>query len=200
MPHEHELCPTAGYPPTARRPPHLDRSHCPTLTFGMSDRITHFLSDQPSGSVNELDLHREVGGKSLLKTVGMMMLQGLSCEEIALTLNEPSSLIRQYANTPYVQDLFRKQVQARGKFVLSQILQATAIDSVLTLMHLRDNPTTPAGVRKQCAEALLDRALGKPKQQVRLEGGDAISDDPKEALEAVNSEIQRMEEKLRTGK
>jgi len=49
------------------------------------------------------------------------------------------------------------------------ILDATIVDSLKSLIALRDNPEYPATVRLRAAQDLLDRALGKAVTRVEAD-------------------------------
>jgi hypothetical protein len=76
-----------------------------------------------------------------------------------------------------------------GRDVVNDLLRSAAPDSVLKLIDLRDDPETPASVVRSACENLLDRYLGKPKQQLELQSTNTTN----LKIEDLDSEIKRLE-------
>lgn len=68
---------------------------------------------------------------------------------------------------------------------LRQALRAEGLASVQTLVELRDNKKNPANVRMACANSLLDRGFGKPremKEDLVQEAQELLADDALQQL------------------
>jgi hypothetical protein len=74
------------------------------------------------------------------------------------------------------------------------ILQASALDSIYTILEIRDDPTAPKAVRRACADSLLDRFLGKPTVHVEHDNPRAPSSPE---LAEVDSELQQIDKQLK---
>ena len=68
---------------------------------------------------------------------------------------------------------------------LREALRATALDNVATLVEIRDNKKNPANVRMACANSLLDRGFGKPremKEDLVQEAQELLADEALQSL------------------
>lgn len=101
--------------------------------------------------------------------------QGLSQTEIARRLGVQICTVSTWWRTPWFQDFVKEEMSLAARDTLSSVIKGAAVDSVFTLITLRDDKTTPAGVKRACCSELLDRAMGKAPQTVHTvgyEGGD----------------------------
>lgn len=68
----------------------------------------------------------------------------------------------------WAQDRLLEILNKEGRDRVGTLLEASAEDSIYTLIDIRDDSDAPCAVRKAAADSLLDRYLGKPKQQVEV--------------------------------
>ena len=73
------------------------------------------------------------------------------------------------------------------------LFKSERINSLATLMEIRDNPEAPAAARVQCARDILDRTLGKPVQRIET-AGEVTSSDPVAEVERLEAEVKRLRE------
>lgn len=52
---------------------------------------------------------------------------------------------------------------------IRKLCEAECINSIKTLIELRDSTSTPPNIRALAANSLLDRGLGKPRQELDIE-------------------------------
>ena len=71
------------------------------------------------------------------------------------------------------------------------MFKAEQINSLVTLVEIRDNPKAPTSVRVMCANAILDRAMGRPAQRiepvVKIASSDPVGD-----VERLEAEIRQL--------
>ncbi len=143
--------------------------------------------------------------KSLHRTVGLLALTGQSRAQIADTLQLKQELVDAIHDSPEVLNLFRREMEARGKYVVKKLLQGAAVDAILTIQDLAKrgpelDPTSinAARVRLSAARELLDRAYGKPTQKVGMDE-DLGEGDPEAELLQIKGQIAELE-KQRQGR
>lgn len=72
-----------------------------------------------------------------------------------------------------------------------EFFEAEVLTSAATLVELRDKPSTPASVRRQCAVDIIERVMGKPQQKVEVKGV-AYSEDPVAEVARLERETQQL--------
>ncbi len=92
--------------------------------------------------------------------------QGLSDKEICKRLDYTGPWFSELKNQPWFKLRLVQELKEAGRDALSETIKAAALDSIYTLIDIRDDPTAPKAVRKASADSLLDRYLGKPIQKV----------------------------------
>jgi transcriptional regulator with XRE-family HTH domain len=91
--------------------------------------------------------------------------QGFSNREIAQRMGYTEAWVSQVLRQPWARAQLVSELEDAGKNSLETILEASAADSLFTLIDLRDTATSEA-VRLNAAKDLLDRFLGKAVQRV----------------------------------
>jgi len=100
------------------------------------------------------------------RIVLFLKAQGLSNREIAEKTGYTPCGVSLIVNQPWAQEKLLQVLNEAGVDRVQALLAGAAEDSVFTLIELRDDAEQPGTVRKAAASDLLDRFLGKPRQQV----------------------------------
>lgn len=131
--------------------------------------------------------------KSLVRTVGCLALQGMSANEIAHTLDMSAEGVQRMFDDPMVQDMFRREVEAKGRFALKKLVAGAAIDVVVMLMKIVSDERSDIHAKLKAGKELLDRGFGKPMPASKYEGSEGFVDsDPELALAKINSQIEEL--------
>ena len=86
---------------------------------------------------------------------------GMSQTEIARKLGVTIATVSQWWRQPWMTQFVKEEMANGSRDVLNEIIKGAAVDSVFTLITLRDEKATPAAVKRQCCSELLDRAHGQ---------------------------------------
>ena len=124
-----------------------------------------------------------------------MKAQGASNREIARESGYTESWISQLFRQPWAQAKLVEMLRESGKGVLEQtlaIIQSEAINSVQTLVEIRDDTDAPKAVRRACSVDLIEQFLGKPKQHV-----DVVQSDKAEDVSELDRKLLQVEEELK---
>lgn len=116
-----------------------------------------------------------------------LKMQGYSNREIARTSGYSEAWLSQFFRQDWVRKRIADDVTQSGLQALEKLIESVAVDSIFTLVDLRDN--APPAVRRQAADSLLDRYLGKPTQKV-------ITNNVNVNVDALDDEIERIENEL----
>jgi hypothetical protein len=95
--------------------------------------------------------------------------QGHSNKEVADRTGYTQAWISQLTRQPWFRLRLVQELKEAGVDAIESVLKSTALDSVFTLIDLRDDVHAPGAVRRACADSLLDRFRGKPVQTVQHE-------------------------------
>jgi hypothetical protein len=120
--------------------------------------------------------------------------QGMSNKEIAERTGYTQSWVCQIARQPWFRLRLVQELKEAGVDAVQTVLKSSALDSVFTLIDIRDDPTTPKAVRSQTCERLLDRYFGKPVQ--RTETDDKRMPSSPE-IAALNNELAEIDQQLK---
>lgn len=114
---------------------------------------------------------------------------GMSFTEVGKRLGVANTTVGNWFRQKWFQEFVDQEIMAAGIDPLKNLLAGAAKDSVLTLIELRDTPSTPPSVRCKAAMDLLDRAYGKAPTTVihSQSNGNALND-----LAAVDREINEL--------
>ncbi len=111
------------------------------------------------------------------RMIVMLKAQGRSNRSIAETMGMDEAWISQVLRQPWARQRLVQEITEMGRDAVREMLSVSAIDSLNRLIDLRDDPKTPAGVKRQACSDLLDRALGKAVQRsenVNFQGGGPV--------------------------
>lgn len=115
-----------------------------------------------------------------------MKAQGMSNRLIAEKMNVSEGWVSQIMRQPWARLRVLDMIKENGADAVQTLLKGTTIDSVLTLVDLRDDPKTPPAVRASAASNLIDRVLGKPTQHIENDT----------TIRHVASEVSALEQQL----
>lgn len=135
-----------------------------TTPEGMEDVV---LGGEPKAPPHPTDtILRE---KPEHRLVVFMKAQGGSTAYIAEKSGFTEEHVRKILNQGWARQRLLKELETSGRESIQAMMQSEADDCVSVLRTLRDDPKVPATVRAQVANSMLDRAFGKPTQQVQVE-------------------------------
>jgi predicted XRE-type DNA-binding protein len=121
--------------------------------------------------------------------------QGKSNKEIAELTGNTQPWVSQILRQPWARQRVLQIIKENGLDEVQSLLQSTTIDSIYTLIEVRDSAQAKPSERTAAANALLDRALGKPVVSVVTDN--KHTQVPVEAarlnaeLDAINTELKR---------
>lgn len=120
--------------------------------------------------------------------------RGLSNREVAQKTGYTDSWVSQICRQPWFRLRLVQELKEAGMDKVAKLLESAALDSIFTILEIRDDVTAPKAVRRACADSLLDRWLGKPTVHVEHEGV-RLPSSPE--LAAVETELQQIEHQLK---
>ena len=86
-------------------------------------------------------------------------------------------------------------IMAENRRDVMDLFRGERINSLETLVAIRDNEKAPAAARVACCQEILDRTLGRPVQRVEAVG-EVTSSDPVAEVERLEAEVKRLKEEL----
>ena len=95
--------------------------------------------------------------------------QGLSNKEIADRCGYGYQWVCQIVRQPWFRQAFLAEVKEAGRDVVETFLKGEVLNSVVTLVEIRDDIEAKEATRVAAANAILDRALGRPTQHIKTE-------------------------------
>lgn len=129
------------------------------------------------------------------RAIVYMKAQMLSNTEIAQRTGYSIPWISQITRQPWFRQQLLHELKIAGTDNLSATFQASALDSIYTLIEVRDNDTAPANARLAAANSILDRVLGKPVQHVETKNQTIPTSDE---ITKLNKDIAESEAQLKT--
>lgn len=120
--------------------------------------------------------------------------RGLSNKEVAEKTGYTQAWVSQICRQPWFRIRLVQELREAGMDKVAKLLEASAVDSIFTLLEIRDDPTAPKAARRACADSLLDRWLGKPTVHVEHDNP-RMPSSPE--LAAVDSELQQIDKQLK---
>lgn len=126
------------------------------------------------------------------RLVIFMKAKGSSNRDIAAASGYTEQWVSQILRQPWARTRLAEEIRVAGQDQIQTVLASAAIDSVHTLIELRDDKNTPASVRRASCVDLLDRYLGKPKQQVEVSHDPTSSKD----LAELDREAEQLEKEI----
>jgi len=120
--------------------------------------------------------------------------RGLSNKEVSEKTGYSPAWVSQICRQPWFRLRLVQELREAGLDRVAKLLESSALDSIFTILEIRDDPTAPKAVRRACADSLLDRFLGKPTVHVEHEAS-RMPSSPE--LAAVDSELQQIDKQLK---
>jgi hypothetical protein len=120
--------------------------------------------------------------------------QGFSNKEIAERTGYTQPWLSQLTRQPWFRLRLVQELKEAGVDAVQQVLKATVLDSVFTLIDIRDDPGAPKAVRAQTADRLLDRYFGKPTQKVETDSK-SLPSSPE--IQAISHELAEIDQQLK---
>ena len=131
-----------------------------------------------------LRLHGQLPPKHILSeeepwhyAAAMMFARGeVTQKEVANAFGVAPSTIRNLLRQPWFQERVLTLMGEHGGRDVMALFKAECINSLAVLVDIRDDDKAPKAVRHSSAVAILDRALGKPKQFVETADSPSSAD------------------------
>jgi hypothetical protein len=120
--------------------------------------------------------------------------KGLSNKEVADRTGYTQAWICQLCRQPWFRLRLVSELKEAGLDQVTEILRSSVVDSIFTILEIRDDETAPKAVRKACADSLLDRWLGKPTVHIQRDD-DRLPSSPE--IAAVDAELQQLDKQLK---
>lgn len=100
----------------------------------------------------------------------MLKLRGMSNREIAKHMDSSDAWVSNVLRQPWAVEFMTGELAREGRDTLHELLASSAIDSVYTLIDMRDNKDAKPAERIQASNSLLNRYLGNPTQPIAHSG------------------------------
>lgn len=126
-----------------------------------------------------------------------MVAEGKSNSEIAKIMGYGTQWVAQVKRQPWFKDQLVKILHEAGKDLVETFLQGEVLTSVETLVEIRDDANAKAATRVAAANAILDRALGKPVVSIKSESRQLPASDVSEEDARLSREIASIQEQLK---
>jgi hypothetical protein len=133
-----------------------------------------------------------LGEKPEHRVIVYLKAQGLSNKEVAEKTGFTYPWVSQITRQPWFRLRLVQELKEAGQDQITTVLRSTALDSVFTIVDIRDDPTAPKAVRRQAADSLLDRFLGKPTQRIESEERTPSTAE----LSAVDEQLREIDKQL----
>lgn len=153
----------------------------PDRLFSTTDRAT----DPNLAILDEKPEHR---------LIVYLKAQGFSNKEVSDKTGYTQAWVSQITRQPWFRLRLVQELREAGIDQVQLVLKGNALDSIFTLVELRDDLQAPKAVRKAAADSLLDRYLGKPMQRISEEKDRTPSS---EELHQIDQQIEAIDKELK---
>lgn len=125
----------------------------------------------------------------------MLILKGQGCsnQEIAKQLGYGYNWVCQVVRQPWFKRAFIEMAANAGKDKVEALLDSEKLNSLDTLIEVRDDTKAKGSERVAAANAILDRAFGKPVQHVKTEKVSSAGD--QSDMAALEKELNNVRER-----
>jgi hypothetical protein len=131
------------------------------------------------------------------KVAAVIFASGKSAREVAKLLDRSEPAVQNLTRQKWFQAQVTEMiVELGGARDIMPLIQGEQMNSLSTLVEMRDNPRVPSASRIQCARDILDRGLGKPTQRIEM-SHEVHSDDPVSEVEKLEEENARLREEAK---
>jgi hypothetical protein len=125
------------------------------------------------------------------RTAAFAFALGATAKDVAKQLDRTYITVQNLLRQPWFQKNVTALMAEYGSRDIMELLRAEQVNSLCTLIEIRDNPKAASAARVVCARDILDRTLGKPMQRVEVTG-EVASDNPVEEVERLEAEVNRL--------
>jgi hypothetical protein len=122
-------------------------------------------------------------------------MAGHTNQEIADQFNVGTALVGTILRQPWARVFIAEEARRLGGAGIAEFLRAEQANSARVLIELRDNASTPANVRRDICESILDRTLGKAIQRTVTEATITSVDASVEAAK-IDAELATLREQV----
>lgn len=119
----------------------------------------------------------------------------VSIRDVARACDVTEPTVRNLLRQVWFQERVTTLMAENGGKDIMALFKAEQFNSLITLIELRDNNKTPAPVRANICQDILNRTLGKPIQRIETEAK-LTSDDPVAEAHRLKDELARSRERL----
>lgn len=150
--------------------------------------------DDKGGFFNPLDpsfaiLHESPKHRLII----WLRAQGKTLKEIAELTNTTLSWVSQVCRQPWARERMRQEIDALGKNIVKTMIENDAPEAQQILGDIMRDETVKPATRAACAMDILDRAIGKPKQEIESHTSVTMTPDNVEELDKL---IKKYQEEL----
>lgn len=131
------------------------------------------------------------------RIIAYMVSEGKSVKEIALLTGYSENWVRQIKRQPWFKERVVEILHEAGRDVVENFLQGEVLTSIETLVEIRDDADAKSATRVAAANAILDRALGKPTQYIKSETQSKAVGDVVQENERLERELASINEQLK---
>lgn len=110
------------------------------------------------------------GEKIQHRMMCILKLKGMSNREIAKQMDSSDAWVSNVLRQPWAVEYMTGELAKEGRDSLHELLASSAVDSVYTLISMRDNEDAKPAERIQASNSLLNRYLGNPTQPIAHSG------------------------------
>lgn len=160
----------------------------PVMEAAETDPLRLFMSEERPPNfaiVSEKPEHR---------LIVYLKARGMSNREVSAKTGYSEPWVSQIVRQPWFRLRIVQELKEAGMDEVGQLLKSSCVDSIFTLLEIRDDSEAPRAVRRQAADSLLDRYLGKPTVHVAHES-DRTPSTPE--ISAVDTELAAIEQQLK---
>lgn len=120
--------------------------------------------------------------------------QGLSNKEIADRCGYGYQWVCQIVRQPWFRQAFLEETKSAGRDAVETFLKGETMNSIVTLVEIRDDTEAKEATRVAAANAILDRALGRPTQHIKTEHMPSNTDAQQE-MEKLEQELSELKKR-----
>lgn len=106
------------------------------------------------------------------RMVIFLKARGHTLQEIAAATGYTVPWVSQIVRQPWARARIAQEINSAGRDELATVIEGAAKEAMYTLIELRDDTESPASVRANVSQYLVDRFLGKPKQSIEQKVGE----------------------------
>jgi hypothetical protein len=131
------------------------------------------------------------------KMAAVLYAHGTSGAQIARELEKTPQAISNLIRQPFFQERVAG-IMAETARDIGELFRAERINTLATLIALRDDPSTPPAVKATVCRELFDRSMGRPVQPITA-STEVRSDDPCAEYAMLEAENKRLRDSLEPG-